>query len=370
ASDVTSLIEAQQQAETERQNALMILNLLNKKQQIARFIRETNETFSDLKKALDQDSKAWDGEAIFRALHTIKGGSASFNVMNAAHAAHEAENRLAAWQETPSEENASSLRAAALEVQNSYGQFLEETKRILGPAAFSEERLVEMLASEVRTLCNQIGHWAKGQSLAENLRRRYLMEPASSFFEPYNDVMARVAEVEGKSVSPIVFTNGQLPLLPEAYSHLFATFVHAFRNAVDHGLEHPSVRVEKGKPESGKVEVSFEQLDGVLRIQVVDDGAGIDPLKIRTRLEGRGIEHRHESDEQVIQHVFDSSFSTRDQVSETSGRGVGMDAIKVAAEALGGKVHVTSTVGKGTCLTVEVPWVEDLKSEAYPRIAS
>ncbi|HRO66710.1 MAG TPA: ATP-binding protein, partial [Pseudobdellovibrionaceae bacterium] len=212
--------------------------------------------------------------------------------------------------------------------------------------------------------------WAKGQSLAESLRRRYLMEPAASFFEPYNDVMARVAEVEGKSVSPIVFKNGSLPLLPEAYSHLFATFVHAFRNAIDHGLEHPSVRAERGKPESGKVEVSFERLEDKLRIQVVDDGAGIDPLKIRTRLEGRGFEHQHESDEQVIQHVFDSSFSTREQVSETSGRGVGMDAIKTAAEALGGTAHVTSKVGQGTCLTVEVPWIEDLKSEAYPKIAA
>ncbi|HRO66750.1 MAG TPA: PAS domain-containing protein, partial [Pseudobdellovibrionaceae bacterium] len=132
ASDVTSLVEAQQQAETERQNALMILNLLNKKQQIARFIRETKDTFTELKTSLAQDPAAWDGDAIFRSLHTIKGGCASFNVMKAAHAAHEAENRLASWNENPSSENALRLRESAVEVQNSFGDFLEETKKILG----------------------------------------------------------------------------------------------------------------------------------------------------------------------------------------------------------------------------------------------
>lgn len=359
ASDVTSLVEAQRAAEQERQNALMILNLLNKKQQIGRFVRESLESFKELDAALAAPHAQWDPEEIFRGLHTLKGGSASFNVMTAAHFAHEAESLLAAWKEEPTEQNAQQLRKVYHQLHTEFQLFIDETKRILGASAFSDERLVEMLASEVRSLCQQLDHWAKGQSLADSLRRRYLMEPIQSFFEPYNEIVQKVASLDGKAVQSLRFEGGELAILPESYERLFATFVHAYRNAIDHGIEFPSIRAERGKEEAGLLVTRFIREKDLLRIEIQDDGGGIDPLRIRTRLEAKGISHSHESDEEVIQHVFDSSFSTREQVTEISGRGVGMDAIKSAAEALGGKCRVKSVVGEGTLLTVEVPWIDD-----------
>jgi two-component system chemotaxis sensor kinase CheA len=140
--------------------------------------------------------------------------------------------------------------------------------------------------------------------------------------------------------------------------------VHAFRNAVDHGIEFPAAREESGKNPEGLISVSFAKIDQNgspwLEIKIQDDGGGIDPAKIRERLSAKGMDVSQEDDEQIIQHVFDSQFSTKTVVTETSGRGVGMDAILHSAQKLGGKAFVTSQIGKGTCLSVQVPYLQNV----------
>lgn len=364
ASDITSLVEAQREAETERENAKLILNLLNKRQQISRFVRETQLVLKELKPLLAADHTTWDTEDIFRCLHTIKGGCASFNVQQAAHATHEAENRLSSFKEDSTPENAEKLREQSVLAAQAFEQFIEETKKILGPAAFSEERHIELPVKDLKQACAELSNaGASAKLLAASLKSAYLLERAGSFFEPYNDVMQKVAEQEFKSLNPLEIEGGDLAILPEAYSTLFSTFVHAFRNAVDHGIEKPEKRFELGKAEAGTVRVSMKHEGDRLVITVTDDGGGIDPARIRAKLEGKGVNVAHETDEQIIQHVFDSSFSTRDVVTETSGRGVGMDAIKVCAEDLGGTCKVVSTLGAGTVLTVNVPWFDDVPSK-------
>lgn len=362
ASDITNLVEAQREAETEREHARLILNLLNKKQQLARFVRETQSFLRDLEANLAVDPGAWSVDAIFRALHTIKGGAATYNVAATAKAAHEAENMLSAFKESPMPDHADALLARCREVRASFDGFLEETQRLLGPSAFSEERFVEMPLSELQVLCSRLEHWTKGGDLARNLKAKYVFEPVARTFEAFNEVLGKVAESEGKKVDPLILKGGELAVFPDVYAGLFSTFVHAFRNAVDHGIETPAVRLERGKPEAGRIEVSFARDGGRFRIVVTDDGHGIDPAKIRARLAKNGRDASGESDEQVIQHVFDSSFSTRDMVTETSGRGVGMDAIRSAAEELGGTCVVRSETGRGTVLTVDVPWLEEMPS--------
>lgn len=370
ASDITALIEAQRDAETERENARLILNLVNKRQQISRFVRETQIVLKDLRSLLAADPASWNTEEIFRCLHTTKGGCASFSVHRAANATHEAENRLALYRDDPTPDKATRLREQSQLVVQEFDHFLEETKKILGPAAFSENRHVEVSVEDLKRICGELGRSSgPAQELAAALRSTYLLERAGSFFEPYDEVIRTVAEQEFKQVRPLMIEGGDLPILPEAYSTLFSTFVHAFRNAVDHGIETPETRVQRGKPEAGTISVALKKTGGHLTITMTDDGNGIDPRRIRAKLASKGVDTAGESDAQVIQHVFDSSFSTRDIVTETSGRGVGMDAIKVSAEDLGGTCVVSSKPGEGTVLTVSVPWFEDAPEKTSKRAA-
>jgi two-component system chemotaxis sensor kinase CheA len=197
--------------------------------------------------------------------------------------------------------------------------------------------------------------------LQDEFAGEFLMEPIGEFFKQYNEVAMSVAEREMKSLLPLAFHQTDIPVLPEIYSQLFSTFIHAYRNAVDHGIESPGHRQEIGKPAEGRIETFFAiETDtggkSWLQIEVNDDGGGIDPEKIRAKLTAQGKDVSQETDLQVIQHIFDSQFSTKEVVTETSGRGVGMDAILYAAKALGGTAWVNSTKGIGTSLKIRVPY--------------
>jgi two-component system chemotaxis sensor kinase CheA len=362
ASDITSLIVAQKQAEIEREHAKLIINLVQSKKEIGRFVREAQSMFTDL--AREFSSSTTDLEATFRALHTLKGGAALFSIQEMAQACHEAENRLSQYKETHSRTDFSALKFQYSKVQKSFDTFLAQTKSILGSAAFSEERQLEVPFSKLQQTMDRVRKLPGGSMMAETILAEFLMEPIGEFFAPYNDVAHKTAEKLEKALSPVQLENTGIPVLPEIYSSLFGTFVHAFRNAVDHGIETPQDRVNAGKPEAGMIKVRFDLIKesghSKLQICVQDDGAGVDPEKIRARLLSKNIDTSKESDTQVIQHLFDSQFSTKEQITETSGRGVGMDAIKIAAEELDGRAWVESVKGQGTSLFVEVPYYTTL----------
>ncbi|HBP16346.1 MAG TPA: hybrid sensor histidine kinase/response regulator, partial [Planctomycetes bacterium] len=134
---------------------------------------------------------------------------------------------------------------------------------------------------------------------------------------------------------------------------------HLLRNAVDHGLESPAERIEAGKPALGTLSLRAGQEGNRIVIQVSDDGRGIDPDKVRRLAVERGVldgaSAAELSDEEVVQLIFASGFSTKEGVTQISGRGVGMDAVRRAVEELKGDVLVQSQVGAGTTITIRLP---------------
>jgi len=135
--------------------------------------------------------------------------------------------------------------------------------------------------------------------------------------------------------------------------------VHLIRNAIDHGIEPPDERTAAGKPPEGLIEISASQSEGSVIVVVRDDGRGIDPNKIRRKAIERGLLTEEQasslSDEDAIQFIFRSGFSTKEEVSEVSGRGVGMDAVKAAMEQIGGTIDLHSQIGAGTTVTLRLP---------------
>jgi two-component system, chemotaxis family, sensor kinase CheA len=135
--------------------------------------------------------------------------------------------------------------------------------------------------------------------------------------------------------------------------------VHLIRNAIDHGIEPPDERTAAGKPPEGLMEISASQSEGSVIVVVRDDGRGIDPNKIRRKAIERGLLTEEQasslSDDDAIQFIFRSGFSTKEEVSEVSGRGVGMDAVKAAMEQIGGTIDLHSQIGAGTTVTLRLP---------------
>jgi two-component system, chemotaxis family, sensor kinase CheA len=135
--------------------------------------------------------------------------------------------------------------------------------------------------------------------------------------------------------------------------------LHLLRNAIDHGLEMPHIREQKGKARGGYVTLSVEQRGSEINIRIADDGQGIDVRAIRQKAVERGIITAPEadvmSDDEAQMLIFHSGFSTSQNVTALSGRGLGMDIVRTRVEGLRGRVHVHSEREQGTSVTVTVP---------------
>ncbi len=133
--------------------------------------------------------------------------------------------------------------------------------------------------------------------------------------------------------------------------------VHLVRNALDHGVETPDARLASGKSETGRVTLSASHQGGNVVIEISDDGAGIDPKKLLKKAIEKGVVGEDESlsDDEILELIFHPGFSTADQVSDVSGRGVGMDVVRRNIRELGGTVEVSSKIGSGTRFRVQLP---------------
>ncbi|MGH7789160.1 MAG: hybrid sensor histidine kinase/response regulator, partial [Candidatus Binatia bacterium] len=145
----------------------------------------------------------------------------------------------------------------------------------------------------------------------------------------------------------------------EILEQLDAPLNHLLRNAVDHGLETPAERAAAHKPEEGQLRVEAGHAGGMLLVRVRDDGRGIDPTAVRERIVARGLASgdtaARMSDAELFEFVLLPGFSTRDTVSETSGRGVGLDAVQTMVQAAGGSLRIASVAGRGTDFELRLP---------------
>jgi two-component system chemotaxis sensor kinase CheA len=132
---------------------------------------------------------------------------------------------------------------------------------------------------------------------------------------------------------------------------------HMIRNSADHGIEQPETRIAAGKSDSGVIRLSAEQAGGNILITVEDDGQGINRERVLQVARDRGVvgPDQQLTDEQIDQLIFAPGFSTASEVSDISGRGVGMDVVLSNIKKIGGSVHVRSRTGKGTRMTLRLP---------------
>jgi two-component system chemotaxis sensor kinase CheA len=140
---------------------------------------------------------------------------------------------------------------------------------------------------------------------------------------------------------------------------LFEPLVHLVRNAVDHGIESPGQRRVAGKPETATISIESSRIGDRFLIKVTDDGRGIDPAVVRRKASEKRFVPADElaalTDEQVIDLVFAPGFSTADEISDISGRGIGMDVVRTVIEQIGGRVSLASRLGTGTTVRVDLP---------------
>lgn len=196
------------------------------------------------------------------------------------------------------------------------------------------------------------------QAIASTIHEAVLI-PFSQILAPFQIFIREVAGSSGKQVDFIV-DGGEIEIDRRILEALKDPLLHMIRNAIDHGIEHPGIRISRGKKPKGRIHVRVVPLAGSrVGIDVSDDGDGIDPASIRRSAVEKGIITPEEagelSDDDALNLVLQSGFSTSTIVTKLSGRGLGLAIVDDAATSLGGTVSVTSIPGQNTCVRISVP---------------
>jgi two-component system chemotaxis sensor kinase CheA len=181
-------------------------------------------------------------------------------------------------------------------------------------------------------------------------------QPVKSVFQRMPRLVREVAAATGKKVRLVTEGEGT-EVDKTVIERLADPLTHMIRNAIDHGLEKPEARLATGKREEGLVRLSASHRSGRIVIDIADDGAGINRPRVRAIAEEKGLipPNAQMTDEEIDNLIFLPGFSTASTVSDISGRGVGMDVVKRSIQALGGRVSITSTPGKGSTFTLSLP---------------
>lgn len=334
-SDITDELARQRAEGAQRELIAVIEHAYRDRSGFLAFVREADELVAAT--AHPKDEPLAD---LQRRLHTLKGNAALFGVFSVSEVCHELEDRIAI--------DFTGLDAAARgKLTEVWRVFYDRIERLLG-------------ISKRRTI---LVDWAEYQAVLAKLEepeppwasplRRWGQDTARAHLERFGDQARLLAVRLGKAELDVEVCDHDVRLEGDRYASVWSALAHSVRNAVDHGIEPADVRVAAGKPERGRLVFRAELVGDELCIEVSDDGAGIDWVRVAERARERGLpaSTRRELEEAV----FASGLSTAAEVSETSGRGVGMDALRAACTALGGRVELRSEPGRGTTVRCCVP---------------
>ncbi len=182
------------------------------------------------------------------------------------------------------------------------------------------------------------------------------MLPIGSTFSKFKRLVRDLSQELGKQIE-MTTEGAETELDKTVIEKLNDPLVHLIRNCIDHGIELPAVREQQGKPRHGTVHLSATHSGDSVLISIRDDGAGLDREAIRAKAVERGLisAAAELNDQEIFTQIFAAGFSTAKQVTSVSGRGVGMDVVKKAIDALRGSITINSERGKGTTIAVRIP---------------
>ncbi|ADP98062.1 chemotaxis protein CheA [Marinobacter adhaerens] len=234
------------------------------------------------------------------------------------------------------------------DIMNMVGELVLVRNRLQRLGAESEDEHMHKAVSNLDVVTTDL------QSAVMQTR----MQPIKKVFGRFPRVVRDLARNLKKEVN-LVMHGEETDLDKNLVEALSDPLVHLVRNSVDHGIEAPEVREKAGKPRQGTVTLSAEQEGDHILLFIEDDGAGMDPEVLRRKAVEKGIYDQDAADRltnsECYNLIFAAGFSTKEQISDVSGRGVGMDVVKTKIGQLNGQLSIESELGKGSRIVIKVP---------------
>ncbi|WP_297452737.1 chemotaxis protein CheA [Persephonella sp.] len=244
---------------------------------------------------------------------------------------------------------------------------VETLMNLVGELVLDRNRIVK-LASGLEANCNSsdtieelidsITGMSRTVSDLQDAVMKLRMQPVKKIFSKFPRIVRDLAKKLNKKVN-LILEGEDTEIDRSILDKLEDPLIHLVRNAIDHGIEPPEERIKAGKPEVGTIKLSAYQEGDRIIISIEDDGKGIDVEKVKQKAIEKGLitpeQAENMSDKEAYELLFMPGFSTADQVSEVSGRGVGMDVVASTIHSLRGTIEVESEPGKGTKFIMKLP---------------
>ena len=364
ASDKTQEVNLEKKSQEEKMKARMLLHIIRDPHGIRKLTRYALSLLNIFSKEIKIEYERMDLEKMAKIIYYLQVKFASHSI----HYIYEITQKLDKAffflkNQGPSEKIITSIVEIVKELKENIEIFIEEQNRLFLDDEISKKNIRFIDLNRIQVLAESLKiELGDDHSLYHEFKNKFFFEQISKSFQKYKEKIEELGQKKEKKVEFQV-NPSNIKIDINNFLPLINSFIHIFRNSIDHGIETPEERQKVDKPSVGNISVSFftEHIENRNYLKIVsrDDGKGIDPNDIRQKVhELKLISHeeiKNLSDEETIQLIFLPHFSTKSFATETSGRGVGMDEVKHQVTSLGGKIHVDSVLKKGTTITIFVP---------------
>jgi len=363
--DISEKIELQNEIEHERNILKMVIKVIKSREDYLELLRDYREFFINginqiLNSHLSSEEKS---SEIFRITHTFKGNFANFDSINSVRALHEFESII--------EEDRKRLNGMEqMELKRYFDSFsplnwieddLTIIKKTVGEDFFQTDEKLLVEPERILDLENRVAEGEMGEE-----GRNFLIHLKRLRYRSFKDMIGyyrkytqRLAQKTNKLVNPVQINGDDATLDKDLYKPLIRSFTHLFRNSIFHGIESPEERVKKGKSEYGNITVNIKNEDKTIFMDICDDGKGIDVEQVVNK----AVELKRLTPEEIdkmddfekINLIFKDRISTSEVVTDISGRGVGLSALKNELERFGGDINITTEKDRFTCFRIQLP---------------
>ncbi len=382
--DISEIKEREDQAQQQRKEMEKFFALLQVSDSLFElFMSETRKLFDEIKQDLKilRENKATSYQEVagrmFRAVHTIKANARLFKLNSIQDVAHQVENfldELRSGARVYAPKTIGELTMQIMTISEEVYSYASLRKEILNTADRNSGFNLKYRVQWIRSLMNQFASVLRDPKFEQRhlqLIQKEFSRALSSFdkaslkeyIRGYSSMIQDVAMQLGKEVGDLE-TNIEFHSFDTAtLARINDIILHCMRNAIDHGVERPEDRVKAGKLRKGTITLSTEEKDGVIKIEIKDDGRGIDVERVKAKAVEKGFISAEKaqtmSQEEAVSLLFQAGVSTADTVTEISGRGFGMDVVRDYVQGLNGQLKIDFEKGGGTTISIWIPAVSE-----------
>lgn len=364
--DITDKKNLEKNVERERQILKMVVSVISNSDEFFELLEEYQTFLRNRHEQIDKGKTAHENLSdLYRIIHTYKGLFGQKEFITTPQALHKLESKLSEWrqdQKISNEMVQNVLQKIDFELWLS--KDLEILRGVLGDDFMEKKSTITIDDETFERLHRKISELIEDQpdachDLLELLEviRKLKYKPVGEYFLSLPKYADQIARRLDKSLYPMMILDESGLMVGEEFRGFAKSLIHVIRNSVDHGIESPDERARVGKDENGTILLSISQSDDSLIIEISDDGRGIDYERLKQKAIQNGLKTESEldSEQAVTELLFEDYVSTKEEITDLSGRGVGLASVRAELLKMGGIYHVVSAIGTGTRFLFFIP---------------